>query len=83
MTGAGDLNNNCTDLCDRGHARWARSLALGLMVLASVASSRTFAADPKPDAAIKNSSVEASVYLDDSIKSDPALSADCLVEGRK
>jgi hypothetical protein len=41
------------------------------------------AADPKPDATIKNPSIEASVFLDGKIKSDAALSADCLAEGRK
>ena len=41
------------------------------------------AADPKPDATIKNPSIEASVYLDDKIKADGALAADCLAEGRK
>jgi hypothetical protein len=41
------------------------------------------AADPKPDATIKNKNVEASVFLDDKIKADPALAADCLAEGRK
>ncbi|GEC54251.1 hypothetical protein ABIF38_007877 [Bradyrhizobium japonicum] len=41
------------------------------------------AADPKPDATIKNASIEASVYLDDKIKADAALAADCLAEGRK
>lgn len=41
------------------------------------------AADPKPDALVKNRSIEASVYLDDKIKADPALVADCLAEGRK
>jgi uncharacterized protein YndB with AHSA1/START domain len=41
------------------------------------------AADPKPDALVKNRSVEATVYLDDKIKADPALTADCLAEGRK
>jgi hypothetical protein len=41
------------------------------------------AADPRPDATIKNKTVEASVFLDDRIKADPALSADCLAEGRK
>ncbi|QOZ35473.1 DUF3298 and DUF4163 domain-containing protein [Bradyrhizobium sp. CCBAU 53421] len=40
-------------------------------------------ADPKPDATIKNPSIEASVYLDDKIKADGALAADCLAEGRK
>jgi hypothetical protein len=41
------------------------------------------AADPRPDAAIKNKNVEASVFLDDKIKADPVLSADCLAEGKK
>ncbi|AUC99690.1 hypothetical protein CWS35_18525 [Bradyrhizobium sp. SK17] len=41
------------------------------------------AADPKPDAAIKNASIEAGVYLDDKIKADSALAANCLAEGRK
>jgi hypothetical protein len=41
------------------------------------------AAEPKPDAAVKNKTVEARVFLDDRIKADPALSANCLAEGRK
>lgn len=41
------------------------------------------AADPKPDASIKNKSVEANVYLDDKVKADAALAADCLAEGKK
>ncbi|WP_375784046.1 RsiV family protein [Bradyrhizobium sp. Pha-3] len=41
------------------------------------------AADPKPDATVKNASIEANVYLDDKIKADSALAADCLAEGRK
>jgi len=41
------------------------------------------AADAKPDASIKNMSIEANVYLDDEIKPDAALAADCLAEGRK
>jgi hypothetical protein len=41
------------------------------------------AAEPKPNAAIKNKTVTASVYIDDKIKADPALSADCLAEGKK
>jgi hypothetical protein len=43
----------------------------------------TLAADPKPDALVKNRSIEASVYLDEKIKADPTLAADCLAEGRK
>lgn len=41
------------------------------------------AADLKPDATIKNKNVEVSVFLEDKIKADPALAADCLAEGRK
>ncbi|MFB9268784.1 RsiV family protein [Bradyrhizobium erythrophlei] len=41
------------------------------------------AADPKPDASVKNRSVEANVVLDSKIKADAALAADCLAEGRK
>jgi hypothetical protein len=40
------------------------------------------AAEPKPDASIKTKSIEASVFLDDRIKADPALAADCLTEGK-
>ena len=41
------------------------------------------AAEPAFDVAIKNKSFEASVLLDDKIKADAALSADCLAEGRR
>jgi hypothetical protein len=50
--------------------------SLGLLTVA-------LAAVPKPDAAIKNKAVEASVLLDDGIKADAALAADCLAEGKK
>jgi Protein of unknown function (DUF3298) len=59
---------------------FARSICL-VGALAGVASAQ--AAEPKPDAAIKNKTVTASVFIDDKIKADPALSADCLVEGKK
>jgi Protein of unknown function (DUF3298) len=42
-----------------------------------------FAAEQKPDAAIKTKTIQATVLLDDKIKADPALSADCLAEGKK
>jgi hypothetical protein len=42
-----------------------------------------FAAEPKPDATVKNRNIEASVFLDDKVKTDAALAADCLAEGRK
>ena len=42
-----------------------------------------FAAEPKPDIAIKTDAVDVSVTLDDTIKSHPALAADCLAEGKR
>ncbi|WP_051390299.1 RsiV family protein [Bradyrhizobium sp. Ec3.3] len=53
--------------------------ALATLVIASP----SHAADPKPDAIIKNRTIEARVLLDDQIKADPALAADCLAEGKK
>ncbi|WP_035966751.1 RsiV family protein [Bradyrhizobium sp. YR681] len=41
------------------------------------------AADPKPDAVVKTKSIEARIFLDEKIKADAALAADCLAEGRK
>jgi hypothetical protein len=52
-----------------------------LVCFASLATA--LAAEPKPDAAIKTKYVEASVFLDNKIKADPALAADCLAEGKK
>ncbi|THD52781.1 MAG: DUF3298 domain-containing protein [Bradyrhizobium sp.] len=52
-------------------------------MIACLATVAAFAAEPRPEAAIKNKSVEASVFLDDKIKADAVLSADCLTEGRK
>ncbi|MEA2912352.1 MAG: hypothetical protein QOJ15_4433 [Bradyrhizobium sp.] len=40
------------------------------------------AAEPKPDAAVKNKNVEVSIFLHGKIKADPALAADCLAEGK-
>jgi hypothetical protein len=61
---------------------FARRIGL-IGVAACFATTTAIAAGPKPDAAIKNKSVDASVFLDDKIKADAALSADCLAEGRK
>src|SRR5216683_4691276 len=47
------------------------------------AAARTAAAKPTPDLTIKNKAVEASVFLDAAIKADPALTFDCLTEGKK
>lgn len=41
------------------------------------------AADSKPDAVVKTKSIDARVFLDDKIKADAALAADCLAEGKK
>jgi hypothetical protein len=41
------------------------------------------AAEPRPDASIKTETIEADVFLDDKIKADAALAADCLAEGKK
>jgi hypothetical protein len=62
----------------------ALSLMTATMALLSlVTPSSILAADPRPDASIKNKTVEASVFLDDKVKADAALAADCLTEGRK
>src|SRR6202040_3675864 len=37
----------------------------------------------KPDATINTKAFEGNVFLDDKIKADPALSADCLAEGKR
>jgi hypothetical protein len=57
-------------------AKLCLALFLGLL-------SPALAADPKPDAAVNTKAVEASVILDAQVKADPALAADCLIEGKK
>ena len=61
---------------------FARRIGL-IGVAAWFATTAAIAAGPRPDAAITNKSVDASVFLDDKIKADAALSADCLAEGRR
>jgi hypothetical protein len=61
---------------------FARSLCLAGAV-ACVGAATALAAEPRSDATIKNKNVEASVLLDDRIKADAALAADCLAEGKK
>ena len=58
------------------------SLSVALALSATCVFS-TLAADPKPDAVVKTKSIEARVLLDDKIKPDAALAADCLAEGKK
>lgn len=41
------------------------------------------AADPKPDAVVETKSIAARVFLDDKIKADAVLAANCLAEGKK
>ncbi len=58
------------------------AIAIGLLA-ATILWSPSEAADPKPDATLKNKLIEVNVFLDGKIKADPALAADCLAEGRK
>ncbi|WP_045010476.1 RsiV family protein [Bradyrhizobium sp. LTSP849] len=60
-----------------------RTIAALSAVVAIALASPSHAADPKPDAVIKNRNIEARVFLDDKIKADAALAADCLTEGKK
>jgi hypothetical protein len=53
-----------------------------VLALSTIFVQAVFAADPKPDAAVKTKIIDASVFLDDKIKADPALAADCLAEGK-
>jgi uncharacterized protein YndB with AHSA1/START domain len=58
--------------------------AWALTALASLSVAATaLAADPKPDFAVNTKAIEASIFLDASIKADPALAANCLAEGKK
>lgn len=59
------------------------AIYLAFLLVGGLLATPALAADPKPDAAIKTKMIEASVILDDRIKADPALAADCLAEGRK
>jgi hypothetical protein len=61
----------------------ARRLAFAGAVACAAASSAAFAAEPKPDFSIKTKALEASVVLDAKIKSDAALAANCLAEGKR
>lgn len=53
------------------------------LLLSTIGLSPSHSADPKPDAVVKNKSIEARVFLDDKLKADAALAADCLAEGKK
>jgi len=59
-------------------------LKLSLALLMGAANiSLSHAADPKPDSVVKTKNIEARVFLDDRIKADAPLAADCLAEGKK
>jgi hypothetical protein len=58
-------------------------IGAAIPLLALLALAPAPAAEPKPDVAIKTKGVDAAVWLDHQIKADPALSADCLAEGKK
>jgi hypothetical protein len=62
---------------------FARGICFVVAVACIASPAAASAAGPRPDASIKNRSVDASVLLDEKIKADPALSADCLAEGKK
>ena len=57
--------------------------ALAVATVCSALFGPAHAADPKPDAVVKTKSIEARVLLDDQIKANAALAADCLAEGKK
>lgn len=61
--------------------KFIAGLSVALALSATCAFS-ALAADPKPDAVINTKSIEARVFLDDRIKADAALAADCLTEGK-
>jgi hypothetical protein len=63
--------------------RFARRPAFACAVTCAAALSAAFAAEPKPDISIKTKALDASVVLDAKIKSDPALAANCLAEGKR
>jgi hypothetical protein len=60
-----------------------RTIGFAGAVACSAALGLVLAAEPKPDFSSKTKWVEASVILDAKIKTDPALAANCLAEGKK
>ena len=61
---------------------FSRTVGFAAAVACSAAHGIAFAAEPKPNFSVKTKWLEASVILDAEIKSDPALSANCLAEGK-
>ena len=62
---------------------FARTICLVGTLACFASPAAALAGKPKPDASIKTRTVEVSVLLDDRIKADAALAADCLAEGKK
>jgi hypothetical protein len=62
---------------------FARRIVLLTAITCVMAPAAAPAVDLKPDATIKNRTVEASVFVSDGIKADSALAADCVAEGKK
>jgi Deacetylase PdaC/Protein of unknown function (DUF3298) len=60
-----------------------RTIGLAGAVACTAVLGIALAAEPKPDFSIKTKALEASVLLDEKIKSDAALAANCLAEGKK
>jgi hypothetical protein len=62
---------------------FARNTCFAGALTCFAALTTAIAAGPRPDAAIKTKHVEARVFLDQRIKADRALAADCLAGGKK
>ena len=62
---------------------FARRLGFAGAIACAAALGPALAAEPKPDFSFKTKWVEASIILDAKIKTDPALAANCLAEGKK
>lgn len=57
--------------------------ALSAALLLALSCAPALAADPKPDFAIKTKAVDATVFVDTALKTDPALAANLLAEGKR
>jgi hypothetical protein len=61
---------------------FARTLAFAGGAACAAALGAASAVETRPDFSIKTKAIEASVILDEKIKADPALAANCLAEGK-
>jgi hypothetical protein len=71
------------ELTSQGACVVVRRIAVFAAAMILAAASPLHAADPKPDAVIKNKNIEARIFLDGKVKADSTLAADCLAEGKK